>query len=230
MAAHNPPDPPKIVAPPSASPGHEEEHRTLIKTPRQLVTVIVLSFVVPIIAIILLANFVAAGKRTGAGTASMTPEAIAARIKPVAGFELRAADGSGPARSADEIYKSVCSACHTAGVAGAPKAGDAAAWAQRIATGLPALVQAVLKGKGAMPAQGGGEYSDLEIERTVVMLANQSGGKFSEPKQDESAQDEGTKDGGAKGEAKAEAKGQAQSDGKGEAKADAKAEPKSDAR
>ncbi|MET0509095.1 MAG: c-type cytochrome [Burkholderiaceae bacterium] len=188
----------------------------------------------PIIAIILLANFVAAGKRTGAGTASMTPEAIAARIKPVAGFELRAADGSGPARSADEIYKSVCSACHAAGVAGAPKAGDAAAWAPRIATGLPALVQAVLKGKGAMPAQGGGEYSDLEIERTVVMLANQSGGKFSEPKQDESAQDEGTKDGGAKGEAKAEAKaeakGQAQSDGKGEAKADAKAEPKSDAK
>jgi hypothetical protein len=82
-------------------------------------------------------------------------------------------------------------------VAGAPKPGDEAAWAPRIANGLPALVQSALKGKGAMPAQGGGEYSDLEIERTVMMLANQSGGKFTESKQDGSGQDAGAKDAGA---------------------------------
>jgi cytochrome c5 len=225
MAAHNPPDPSPTVASQTAAPGHEEEHSTLIKTPRQLVTVIVLAFVVPIIAIILLANFVAAGKRIGAGTASMTPEAIAARIKPVAGFELRAADGSGPARAPEEVYKSVCSACHTAGVAGAPKTGDEAAWAPRIATGLPALVQSALKGKGAMPAQGGGDYSDLEIERTVVMLANQSGGKFAESKQDGGVQDGGTKDPGTKdGGASGSAQGPAPSGAKAEDKPGGKAD------
>lgn len=188
MAAHNPP----------ASSAHHDEHETPIKTPRQLITVVVLAFVVPVLAIILLAMFVAAGNRTGAGTDSMTEEAITARIRPVAGFELRAGDGSGPARSAEEVYKAVCSACHTAGVAGAPKTGDAGAWGARLSTGLKTLVQSALKGKGAMPAQGGGDYSDFEIERVVVYMANQSGGKFDEPK----APGAGDKPGEAKDEAK----------------------------
>jgi hypothetical protein len=48
-------------------------------------------------------------------------------------------------------------------------------------TGYEALLNSALKGKGAMAAQGGGEYSDFEIGRAVVYLANQGGGKFAEP-------------------------------------------------
>ena len=71
--------------------------------------------------------------------------------------------------------------CHTSGAAGAPKVGDAAAWAPRIKTGYDALLNSALKGKGAMGAQGGGDYSDLEIGRAVVYMANKGGAKFAEP-------------------------------------------------
>ena len=54
---------------------------------------------------------------------------------------------------------------------------DEAAWAPRIKTGLDALVQSALKGKGAMAAQGGGEFSDFEIGRAVVYMANDGGAK-----------------------------------------------------
>jgi len=67
-------------------------------------------------------------------------------------------------------------------VAGAPKLGDAGAWGARIKTGLNALVNSSLKGKGAMAPQGGGEHSDVEIARAVVYMANAGGAKFEEPK------------------------------------------------
>ena len=53
------------------------------------------------------------------------------------------------------VYDQTCALCHAAGVAGAPKFGDKAAWAPRIATGKAALVASVTKGKNAMPAKGG---------------------------------------------------------------------------
>ena len=53
------------------------------------------------------------------------------------------------------VYEATCAMCHAAGVAGAPKFGDKAAWAPRIATGKAALVASVLKGKNAMPPKGG---------------------------------------------------------------------------
>ncbi|MDG5978198.1 class I cytochrome c [Hydrogenophaga taeniospiralis CCUG 15921] len=64
---------------------------------------------------------------------------------------------------------------------GAPKFGDAAAWGPRIGTGYEALLNSALKGKNAMAAQGGGAFSDLEIGRAVVHMANAAGGKFEEP-------------------------------------------------
>lgn len=51
-------------------------------------------------------------------------------------------------------YNSSCMACHAAGVAGAPKSFDSAAWAPRLALGMDALVASVKKGKGAMPPKG----------------------------------------------------------------------------
>ncbi len=166
------------------------EHEPFIKTPRQLITVVILAFVVPVLLIILLATYVGSAKRTGAGSTAMTAEAIEARIRPVAGFQLAAAGGAKALRPAEEVYKAQCGACHDAGAAGAPKTGDAAAWAPRIKTGYEALLNSALKGKGAMAAQGGGEYSDLEIGRTVVYMANKSGGKLEEPKAPAAAQAE----------------------------------------
>lgn len=159
-----------------------DEHEGFIKTPRQLITVVVLAFVVPIAIIVLLVKFVGTGPRTGAGADAMTPEAVEARIRPVAGFELREAGAGGASRSGEAVYKAQCAACHATGVAGAPKLGDTAAWAARIKTGLQALTGSSLKGKGAMAPQGGGEYTDVEITRAVVYMANQAGGKFEEPK------------------------------------------------
>ena len=159
-----------------------DEHQAFIKTPRQLITVVVLAFVVPIAIIVLLVKFVGTSPRLGAGADAMTPEAIEARIQPVARFELRDASTPGAAKSGEEVYKAQCSACHATGVAGAPKLGDAGAWAARIKTGLQAMTTSSLKGKGAMAPQGGGDYSDTEITRAVVYMANQAGGKFDEPK------------------------------------------------
>ena len=157
------------------------DHDTPIKTPKQLITVIVLSFIVPILIIVLLVKYVGATKRTGAGTQSMSADSIEARIKPVAGFELIDASAPRALKTGEQVYTAQCAACHTAGVAGSPKTGDADAWKARIETGLEALVTAALKGKGAMPAQGGGAASDFEILRAVVHMANASGGNLTEP-------------------------------------------------
>jgi cytochrome c5 len=159
-----------------------EEHQAFIKTPKQLITVVILSFVVPILIIVLLVKYVGAGSRVGAGSDGMTPEAIEARIQPVARFELKGASGPKTLQTGEAVYNAQCAACHATGAAGAPKLGDAGAWAARIKTGYEALLNSALKGKGAMGAQGGGDYSDFEIARAVVWLANQSGGKLEEPK------------------------------------------------
>lgn len=160
-------------------------HDTPIKTPKQLITVVALAFIVPIIIIALLVSYVNSQKRVGAGSLSDSDKtaasAIANRIKPVAGFELRDANAPRALRGGEEVYKAQCAACHAVGAAGAPKTGDAGGWAARIKTGYDALLNSALKGKGAMAAQGGGEYNDEEIGRAVVYMANASGGKFAEP-------------------------------------------------
>jgi cytochrome c5 len=163
------------------------EHEPFIKTPRQLITVVALAFIVPILLIVLLVKYVGSTKRVGAGSQAMTTEATEARIRPVAGFVLKSADGPKVLRTGEEVYKSQCGACHEAGVAGAPKTGDVAAWAPRIKTGYDALLASSLKGKNAMPAQGGGEYADAEIGRAVVLMANKAGAKFDEPKAEAAA-------------------------------------------
>ena len=66
------------------------------------------------------------------------------------------------------VYEATCAMCHAAGVAGAPKFGDKAAWGPRIATGKAALVGSVTKGKGAMPPKGGNaNLSDADIAAAV---------------------------------------------------------------
>ena len=159
-----------------------EEHQAFIKTPKQLITVVVLSFIVPILIIVLLTKYVGAGARTGAGGSAMTAESIQDRIQPVARFELSGASGPKVLAAGDAVYKAQCAACHDSGAAGAPKLGDTAAWADRLKLGYEALLTSALKGKNAMAPQGGGQFSDLEIGRAVVFIANKAGGNFEEPK------------------------------------------------
>jgi cytochrome c5 len=157
-------------------------HEPFIKTPKQLITVVALAFIVPILIIIMLANWVNSGKREAAGSDALTKEAIAARIKPVAALELKGAAGAKALKTGAEVYAAQCSACHAVGAAGAPKFGDNGAWAARIKTGYDSLFNSALKGKGVMGAQGGGDYEDTEIARAVVHMANAAGAKFAEPK------------------------------------------------
>ena len=155
-----------------------ESHTGPIKTPAQLLWTSFFSFVAPIFIIIGLVYFVTSGDKPAAG--AVDPElATAMRIQRVGSVELR--DANRPLQAGDAVYKAQCAACHDAGLAGAPKLGDAAAWAPRVATGYEALLTSALKGKGAMGAQAGGAFSDVEIGRAVVHMANAGGGKFAEP-------------------------------------------------
>ena len=112
-----------------------------------------------------------------------TLEATAKLIAPVAKLEIGAADAAVKgARTSDQVYSAACAACHDSGAAGAPKVGDKAAWAQRLALGLEGLTTSAINGKNAMPARGGNpDLADVEIARAVVLMANKSGASFKEP-------------------------------------------------
>ena len=166
-----------------------DQHSSFIKTPQQLIFVVAASFIIPIFGIVLLVQLVTSER--GADPNALTPEAIAARIQPVGRVEFGGAGGGGAAgaRSGEEVVKAVCATCHQAGVAGAPKLGDKAAWAPRIQEGFNELVKDALKGKGAMPPKGGNaSLSDDEVARAVAFMANQAGAKFKEPAIKPSAQ------------------------------------------
>ena len=157
-----------------------DPHSSFIKTPQQLITVVVLAFVVPVLGIVMLVQLVTSGP--GADPNALTPESIAERIKPVGTVEFGSGGGAAGARSGEEVFKATCAACHQTGVAGAPKIGDRAAWATRLKEGLNQLVGDAIKGIRAMPPKGGNpSLSDDEVARAVVFMANQSGGKFKEP-------------------------------------------------
>jgi cytochrome c5 len=163
----------------SQATAHDEDHSGPIKNPKQLVLAVFFSFVVPIFAIIGLVYFVVAGNKPAAGSVNME-KSITERLQKVGSVEIR--DANRVLKTGEEVFKAQCTNCHTAGVAGAPKFSDAGAWAPRIATGYDALINSALKGKGAMGAQGGGDFEDLEIGRAVVYMTNAAGGKLAEPK------------------------------------------------
>jgi cytochrome c5 len=158
-----------------------DSHSSFIKTPQQLVVVVLLAFLVPIIGIVMVVTLVVS--RPDADPNAMTPEAVAARIQPVGRVEFGTGGGAAAGtRTGEEIVKAVCTACHQAGVANAPKLGDKAQWAPRIEQGLNTLVASVVKGKGAMPPKAGDpSLTDEEIARAVVLMANEAGASFKAP-------------------------------------------------
>lgn len=159
-----------------------DSHSSFIKTPQQLVVVVLLAFVVPVIGIVMLVQLVV--NRPHADPAAMSPEAVAARIQPVGRIEFAAAPGgaSRTPKSGEEVVKSACAACHETGAAGAPKIGDKPAWAKPLAQGLDRLIKNATAGIRAMPPRGGNpELSDQEIARAIVYMGNRSGGRLKEP-------------------------------------------------
>ena len=162
-----------------------DQHSSFIKTPQQLVVVLLLAFLVPILGIVLLVQLVTS--RPSADPNALTPESIAARIQPVGRIEFGKAAEAAGARSGESIVKATCATCHQAGVANAPKIGDAGSWAPRLKEGLKGMLANAIKGKGAMPPRGGdASLTDEELARAIVYMANQSGGKLKEaaaPKQ-----------------------------------------------
>ncbi len=167
-----------------------ENHSSFIKTPKQLVITVLLSFLIPIIGIALLVHLVV--QRPSADPSALKPESIAARIQPVGRVVIAgtpeamkegaaapmvakpAAKAAGPA-DGKSVYNSACVACHGAGVAGAPKTGDKAAWAARLAAGIEGMTKTAINGKGAMPPRGGNAaLSDAEVRAAVEFMIGQS--------------------------------------------------------
>ena len=110
-----------------------------------------------------------------------TMEDIAMRIKPVVSLAdirdnmtLASAAGGAAGKSPEELYSSACLACHMTGAANAPKMGDAAAWAPRMARGLDALVSSAINGVGAMPPRGGSQFGDDQIRAVVEYILDNS--------------------------------------------------------
>ena len=157
---------------------HEEAHTGPIQTPKQLFWVSLAAFVVPVLIIIGLVAYVTSANKLSPG-ATDDEQAIAMRLQKVGSVEIR--DANRPLASGEDVFKAQCSACHATGVAGAPKFQDAAAWGPRITQGYDTLLLHALKGKGAMAPQGGGNFSDVEIGRAVVYMANAGGAKFPVP-------------------------------------------------
>lgn len=151
-----------------------EEHGNLIKTPKQLIVVCVLALVIPVAIALLGAQLVTGGKRIDTTEGKKSVEQ---RIKPVG--ELVKLEGApapaaavvavvAKAKSGEEVYNSACVACHGTGIAGAPKTGDKAAWAPRIAQGAATLYDHAIKGFKTMPAKGGSTaLSDDEVKASV---------------------------------------------------------------
>lgn len=159
-----------------------DQHSSWIKTPKQLIIVVVLAFAVPIFLILLLATFVVGNQVAGAGSDAMSAEAISNRLRPVGTVVLAAAAAPRTLQGGEAVYKTACAVCHATGAAGAPRTGDKAAWGPRLKQGFDTLVKHAVDGFKTMPAKGGNaDLDSIEVARAVAFMANQAGAKFSEP-------------------------------------------------
>lgn len=116
----------------------------------------------------------------------ITRERVQSRIAPVGQVitdpnaiqvASRADAGGEDARSAEDIVQGLCAGCHSAGVAGAPKLDDSAAWQARLdAEGRDGLVNSVINGKGAMPPMAGDpSLSEAQVQESVDLMLEQAG-------------------------------------------------------
>jgi len=176
---------------------NNEENASGIKTPKQLIIVILCAFVFPITIIVLLAQYASGGISSDNVDPALSKEIVAKRLMPVgslllANYSLQVesvqnkkisperpmtspvvvSDGPGKIQA---IYSSSCSACHASGAAGAPKLGDKEAWAPRIKSGSEVLYNSAIKGKKAMPPKGGNvNLSNKDVKAVVDYMVSKA--------------------------------------------------------
>lgn len=107
---------------------------------------------------------VAAAEQPAAAASESAPAVVAAAAP-------AAAPAAAVAGAGEALYKQTCQVCHGAGIAGAPKLGDKAAWAPRLAAGIDAVYAIAVSGKGAMPPRGGSQASDADLRAAVEYMA-----------------------------------------------------------
>ena len=155
-----------------------EEHSSPIKTPKQLIFVVLLAFAVPIAIAGLLSQLVTSGEKGMADNS----DHVLARIQPVGTVVLAEATGPKGMMTGDQVYGQVCKTCHEAGLAGAPKVGDKAAWGKVIAQGEKTAFDHAINGFKAMPPRGGNsDLTDDEVKRAVVFMASKAGATWTAP-------------------------------------------------
>ena len=149
----------------------------MISTPKQLIVTVILAFAVPLVIILLAVQYITGGIKSDPSNPEMTEAAITARLTDKANVTPINQEAAQPTESVatvgpgEGLYNSVCQACHVAGVAGAPKTGDAAAWEPRISNGKDYLYNSVINGKNMMPARGGAtNASDEDIKAAVDFM------------------------------------------------------------
>ena len=155
-----------------------------VKHPLRVFLTAIFAFLIPIGALILVLEVTTGDMRRGSTERKLSHEAVAERIQPVARVAFQAPEGDGDLelKTGEEVYNSTCATCHAEGISGAPKFGDADAWAPYIDGGYNELLEVALNGRGAMPAKGGNtSLDDLEVERAMVYMANAAGADFDEP-------------------------------------------------
>ena len=132
-----------------------------------------------LVVVSFLAGSLSGARKSAGGQADKTT--LSERLAPlgtlnVAGAAVTTVTGTAVAAPAavdgKATYDSACAACHTTGVAGAPKIGDAAGWKERLAQGKDTLYQHAIKGfqgkSGMMPAKGGNAaLSDTAVKAAV---------------------------------------------------------------
>jgi len=170
---------------------HIHEHPSPIKNWKQLLVVAVLSFAAPVFLIVATVQIITGGLTVDPTSLAMSEEAVAARLKPVGEVRLAgaadavaapvvanaqpAAAAAAKPKSGLEVYQQVCAVCHGAGIAGAPKTGDKAAWKPRIAQGVATLYTHAIGGIRMMPAKGGNpSLADAEVKAAVDYLVAQA--------------------------------------------------------
>ena len=150
-------------------------------TPKGVVGIIVSAvFGVPIL-IYLIVKLFTSGINLDGNVASMSKEAIAARLLPVGMVKVVVSAPVG-SRTGQMVYEAICATCHATGLSGSPKFGDAGSWAPHLAKGFDTLVKHAIEGFNAMPAKGGDpSLTDEEVTRAVAYMGNSAGANFTEP-------------------------------------------------
>jgi cytochrome c5 len=168
---------------------HQDATRESKANPVGMAIAVFIGAIGLVIGIMMLAHFAISTRALGSGLEKEKAEAaIKTRIAPVmmiatsnptmpAPAPVAVVAAAAPAKAADgeTTYKGACAACHAGGVAGAPKMGDKALWAPRIAQGKETLYKHAIGGYqgkvGVMPAKGGNAaLSDADVKAAVDFL------------------------------------------------------------